>query len=64
MKIILALLCLSSALFAQDRPPVLIAEIEGEEVPMLLTKVESDVKIAGRLAETSMTMTFSRQPVI
>ena len=58
LKIAAVFLLVTSALFAQDRPPVLIAEMNGNQVPMMLIKMDSKVRIAGRLAETSLSMTF------
>ena len=57
-KVAILLLLLSTGIFAQDRAPVLIAEMDGNQVPMMLIKMDSKVRIAGRLAETSLTMTF------
>lgn len=51
LKIAAVFLLVTSALFAQDRPPVLIAEMNGNQVPMMLIKMDSKVRIAGRLAE-------------
>ena len=48
----------SSSLFAQNVPPILMAEIEKESKPLSLSKIVTDVKIYGYLAETMMTMTF------
>jgi len=48
----------TSAIFAQNVPPVLVAEIEKKIQYLSLTRVELDVKIFGCLAETKMTMTF------
>ena len=58
VKICAVFLFLSSVLSAQDRAPVLIAEMDGNQVPMMLIKVDTKVRIAGRLAETSLTMSF------
>ena len=57
-KSIALFLLLTSTLFAQDRAPVLIAEMDGNQVPMMLIKVDTKVRIAGRLAETTLTMSF------
>jgi Ca-activated chloride channel family protein len=53
------LVVLSVSLSAQEVPPALMVEVDGKSQPLGLTKLETQVRIYGQLAETSMTMTFT-----
>lgn len=48
----------ASVIFAQNVPPALMVDIDGESRPLEITKVETNVTVLGVLAETSMKMTF------
>ena len=53
------LLLLASSLAAQTVPPVLMIQQDGRSVPLGLTKVQTEVRIFGSVAETTTTMTFT-----
>ncbi|MCP4149672.1 MAG: hypothetical protein GY757_18140, partial [bacterium] len=45
-------------LLKANTPPILHATIDGEEKPLILSKLKVEVKISGLIAETKKTMTF------
>jgi len=62
MKSLLALpvlVVLSVPLLAQEVPPALMVKVDGKSQPLGLTKLDTQVRIYGQLAETSTTMTFT-----
>ena len=60
-KILILNFILLISLNAQDRQPVLIAKVDDKEKQVLLTNIQTRIQIAGRLAETSQTMTFTNE---
>ena len=53
------LLLVGSVLSAQTVPPALMVQEGGRSVPLGLTKVHTEVRILGSVAETIATMTFA-----
>ncbi|NQT12597.1 MAG: hypothetical protein HQ582_07610, partial [Planctomycetes bacterium] len=54
----LLVLAVCSPLYAQTAPPALMVKIDNASQPLGLVKMETDVRIFGRLAQTTSTMTF------
>jgi hypothetical protein len=55
---LIVLLGLSAAAFGQTAPPALMVKVDGKSQPLGLTKLDTNVRIYGYLAETTTTMTF------
>jgi hypothetical protein len=56
---IVGLLVLCSVVQGQTLPPALMIQRDGHSVPLGLTKLQTEVRVVGAIAETTTTMTFA-----